>query len=337
MPHKRLRLSIFAAAASALLLAGCAASAPSPAAGPTESPSASASVYPLTIDNCGTEVTFDSAPERVLTIKSTSTEMLLALGLGDRIVASSFSDGPVSEQWADAAADVPVISDSVPGQEAVLEQNPDLVYAGWESNFSAEGAGDRAALSTLGLNTFVSPAACQEEGYQPNPLTFDDIFDEITQVGQIFDATDAAAALVADQRAALKAVEPAKGDLTALWYSSGSDTPFVGAGSGAPQIMMDAAGLTNIAADIDETWSSLSWEVVIEANPDVIVLVDSAWGSTEKKIGVLEANPVTAQLDAVKNKRYLIVPFPASEAGVRNVETVQSLVDQVKALDDAAN
>ena len=51
---------------------------------------------------------FEAAPERVVTIKSTSTEMLLALGLGDRIVGTAFQDGPVPDECADAAADLAV-------------------------------------------------------------------------------------------------------------------------------------------------------------------------------------------------------------------------------------
>ena len=46
----------------------------------------------------------------------------------------------------------------MPGQEALLGLEPDFVYAGWE-NFSADGAGDRAALHDLGIATYVSPAA----------------------------------------------------------------------------------------------------------------------------------------------------------------------------------
>ena len=65
----------------------------------------------------------------------------------------------------------------------------------------------------------------------------------------------------------------------------------------------------------------------------MIVLVDSAWGSKEKKISVLEGNPVTAQLDAVKNHRYLVVPFAASEAGVRTVSAAADLAKQLAALD----
>lgn len=329
MPVHRQRLI---AAATALLaasaIAGCAA-APAESA-PAEAAAPVASAYPLTIDNCGTEVTFDQAPEKVLAIKSTSIEMMLALGLEDRLIGTAFPDGEYAEQWASRGDGIPLISDKVPGQEATLDLEPDLVYAGWESNVTADGAGDRATLSSLGVNTFVSPSACQEPGYQPDPLTFDDVFADIEQIGAVFDVPDAAADLVSDLEERLDAVVPDERGLTALWFSSGSDTPFVGAGIGAPQMMMDAAGLTNIAADVDETWSSLSWEAVVDANPDVIVLVDSAWGSTEKKIGVLETNPVTAQLPAVVNQRYLVVPFPAGEAGVRNVEAVESLVAQLE-------
>ena len=329
-PH---RITAIAALGALVFLTGCATAAePAPPAA-DETAEATASVYPLTLDNCGTEVTFDAAPERVLAIKSTSIEMLLALGLEDRIIGTGFPDGPAAEEWAAAAESLPLISDRVPGQEATLDLEPDLVYAGWESNVTADGAGDRETLASLGVATYVSPSACQGAGYQPNPLTFDHVYDDIAEVGAIFDVPDRADALIASIKERLDAVTPDSRGLTALWFSSGSDTPFVGAGIGAPQMMMDAAGLTNIAADIDETWSSLSWEAVVEANPDVIVLIDSEWGSTEKKISVLEEHPATAQLPAVVEGRYLILPFPTAEAGVRNVEAVESLVTQLEALD----
>ncbi|MDF2807423.1 MAG: putative transporter substrate-binding protein, partial [Cellulosimicrobium sp.] len=164
----------------ALLLAACSSGTTpgdDPTAGGDAAPSggAAATTYPLTLDDCGFEVTFDAAPERVVTIKSSTTEMLLALGLGDRIVASAFADGPVPESLADAAADVPAVaeplSDQVPGAEAVLETEPDLVYAGWESNLTADGAGDRETLAQLGVATYVSPAACKAPEYMPDPLT----------------------------------------------------------------------------------------------------------------------------------------------------------------------
>ncbi|RZU63782.1 iron complex transport system substrate-binding protein [Microterricola gilva] len=334
-PHRRRVAGAVTAAATLALLAGCAAPASDTIGTAADEPAdTSQTGYPLTIDNCGTEVTFTAAPERVVSIKSTSTEMLLALGLGERIVGSAFGDGPAAEAWAAEAAALPVLSDKVPGQEATLELEPDLVYAGWESNLSAEGAGDRPTLAALGVNSLVSPAACKGEAYRPNPLDFDEVFAEITQIGEIFDVQDAAAELVAAQRAELAAVEPAGDGRSALWYSSGNDTPYVGAGIGAPQMILDALELENVAADVQDSWSPLGWEAIVAADPDVIVLVDAAWNTAESKIGLLESNPATANLSAVQAGNYLIVPFPAGEAGVRNVEAVATLNAQLESLGD---
>ena len=95
--------------------------------------------------------------------------MLLALGLQDAMIGTAFADGPVPHEYAAAYDAIPVVSDKVPGQEALLGLAPDFVYAGWESSFSADGVGDRAALTNLGITTYVSPAACKAEGYMPDP------------------------------------------------------------------------------------------------------------------------------------------------------------------------
>jgi iron complex transport system substrate-binding protein len=311
----------------ALLLTGCAASVAAPHTPPPDDLG-----FPLTIDNCGTEVTLDAAPERVVTIKSTSTEMMLALGLGDRIVGTAFQDGPVPEQWAADAADIPSLAPKMPNEESVLEVEPDLVYAGWESAFSPDAAGARDELAALGVASYVQPAACQSDE-QPTHLDFDEVFREIDEAGALFGVADTAAALVADQRAQLAGIEPASGSPTALWWSSGTDTPYVGAGIGAPQLLLETAGFTNIAADVDSTWSPLGWEAIIAANPDVIVLVDSDWNSAQHKMDYLAGNPATAAMAAVQQQRYLVVPFAASEAGVRSVEAAASLADQWRALE----
>jgi iron complex transport system substrate-binding protein len=305
-------------------LAGCSAATSKPAQQPQQSEAT------VSVDNCGTAVHFAAAPQRVVTIKSTSTEMLLALGLGDRIIGTAFQDGPVPDRWSAAAAKLPVLAERVPSQEAVLNAGPDLVYAGWESNFSATGAGARADLAALGVASYVSPSACGEPAYKPAKLGFDDIFAEIGEVSKIFRTDDTK--LLKEQRAELATVKPDARHLTALWYSSGSDTPYVGAGVGAPELLMETVGLKNIAGSIADTWTPFSWEAVIDANPDVIVLVDASWNTVAHKIQVLESHPATANLDAVKHHRYLTVPFAASEAGVRTVSAATDLAAQLAKL-----
>lgn len=335
------------------LLAACGTGeAAEPETGPTESTSAAPSptattptttpAYAFTADNCGFEVTRDSAPERIVTVKSAMTELVLALGAGDRLVGLAYQDGPVPTEHAATVADLPVLADRVPTNEAVLSVEPDLVLAGWESVFSADGAGERAPLTDLGVTTFVASSACTQAPYAPDPLTFEDVFTEITQVGDLLGTPEEAATLVAEQRTALTAVaterEAApKAPATALWWSSGSDTPYVGAGTGAPQMIMDEAGLTNVAAELAGGWGPYSWEAAAAADPEVIVLVDSSWNSAEKKKETLAANPVTAAMSAVQEERYLVVPFAATEGGVRNVEAVQTLVTQLAELRGTAD
>ncbi len=319
-----------------LALAGCAGSTTAGEA-PPEPPAATVAAatgdFPLTLDNCGVEVTLDAPPERVVTIKSSATEMVLALGAGDRVVGTAFPDGPAPEALAAEAETLPVLADKVPAAEVVLETLPDLVYAGWESNLTAEGAGDRATLAGLGVATYVSPSACKDPAYQPERLTFDDVFAEITEVAAMLGVPEDGDALVAEQRDALAAVARDDRGLTALWYSSGTDVPYVGAGIGAPQMLLDTVGLTNIAAGVQDTWASFSWEQVAQDDPDVIVLVDSAWNSADQKRELLAGSPATANLTAVREERYLVVPFPASEAGVRNVDAAADLAEQLAALD----
>ena len=326
MPRPRHRPAAAAAASAVTLLAGC---APAPAPMPAVPLDAAAPIA-----SCGVAVTPLQEPaERIVAVKSTAAELVVALGLGESLVTTAALDGPL------AGADAPTI-DGMPSREAVLDLDPDAVVAGWESAFAPEAVGERGQLQQLGVQTWVSPAACWST--EVPPLTWDALLGEFEQAGAALGVPDAGAALAAEQRAALEAIEPLEpgevlapagdGALTALWYSSGEDTPYVGAGSGAPQLVLDAAGLTNVAADIDETWATMSWEALAASDPDVIVLVDAPWHTAASKIERLLANPATAQLTAVQEQRFVTVPFPLAEAGVGSVTAVQTVTDAVRAM-----
>lgn len=336
-----MRTRILAASAAALLLlTGCgqatAAEQPPSTAEPTAA-EASVEATPtqpaaIALDNCGVNITVTEPPQRIVTIKSSALELVLALGAGDRVVGNAFSDGPVPDALAAQAQAIPVLAEKLPSREAVLALEPDFIFAGWESNFSVEGVGERPELQQLGVTTYVSPAACKAPEYMPKPLTFDDVFAGFTEAGELLGEPDAAAELVRAQQQQLSAITPDGRELTAVWYSSGKDQPFVGAGIGAPQMIMQAAGLQNAFATVEDSWVSTSWEAVAEADPEVLVLVDAAWNSAAAKIEYLKAHPVASTLQAVQNERFLIVDFPATEAGVRNVDAVETLVTQLGAL-----
>lgn len=358
--HRRHLLAPPLLAVIGALLAGCASGAAptaaatdsAPGTGAPSDPDAASGVVsaPFTADNCGTDVTVASPPQRIITVKSAMTELVLALGAGDRLVGTAYQDGPVNQEdplvsgevalgteqdVAALLADLPSLGERMPSREGVLALEPDLVLAGWESVFAADAAGERPGYADLGIATFVAPAACTQARYAPLPLEWSDVLAEVTQIGELLGTTPQAERVVTELQDHLDLAEQRRAELatdeapSVLWWSSGSETPYVGAGQGAPQLILTTAGLTNIAADLPGGWGPYSWEAAAAADPDYLVLVDSEWNSAEHKKELLAQNPVTAAMTAVRDEHYLVVPFAATEAGVRNVEAVHLLLDQL--------
>jgi iron complex transport system substrate-binding protein len=176
--------------------------------------------YPLTIDNCGFEVTFEERPDRVVVLDGSSiseTTTLVALGLDDSIVASAQRRQVRSEQpdLVDPIAAVPT-GDLAYGagaeevsRESILAAEPDLVISATSDSFStvvspAATGITREELAGLGIASYVTPVACDGQLYGGSS-SFDLYagYELIDDLGRMFDVVEAADALVADQEAVL--------------------------------------------------------------------------------------------------------------------------------------
>ena len=331
---RRAAARLAAAGLGLALLAGCSSASTAPSESATSAaPSPSTAAFPVSLENCGVTVTVDQAPTRAVTMNQGATETLLALGLQGSMAGTAYLDDAVSPQWQAAYEQVPVLSKEYPNQEKLLSVNPDFVAASYSSAFDAKAAGTRAELAELGIATYVSPFACEDKSQRAKP-SWDAIFGEITEVATLFGDQSAATTLITQQQEAVAKVSeaaPAK-DKTILWYDSGTKTPFVGAGQGAPQIMINALGGTNVFASLEGNWGDGSWEKVLEADPDVIVLADASWDTAEAKKKYLKSDPTLKDLTAVRNDAFLVIPFSATTPGVRNAEGVTSLAEQLAGL-----
>lgn len=90
---------------------------------------AAATEYPLTLENCGATVTFEKAPERAIGLGQNSAEILLLLGLEDKMVGTAFWPSKVMPQLAEANAKVKLLTVEFPTFESLLAENPDFVAA----------------------------------------------------------------------------------------------------------------------------------------------------------------------------------------------------------------
>jgi len=93
---------------------------------------------------------------------------------------------------------------------------------------------------------------------------------------------------------------------------------FVGAGEGAPNMLMREAGLTNVFSGEAGNWACVKVSSVIAAAPDVMVVVDAAWDTAASKIQWLYNDEEFCKLDVLKAARFVSIPFSATTLSPRN-------------------
>lgn len=133
-----------------------------------------------------------------------------------------------------------------------------------------------------------------------------------------------------DARLAALAAAPRGDDVTAFLFDSGTDAIFTSGSSGGPQGIFDAAQVTSATADIEDTWTEVGWERLAASDPDVIFFVDYPGQSYEEKVAVLEANPASRNLTAVREKRFVNLPYAmwvSSPLNIDAAEWVRSAVE----------
>ncbi|WP_024792867.1 ABC transporter substrate-binding protein [Tomitella biformata] len=286
----------------------------------------------ITLENCGEQITLDAPPSRAVTMNQGATESALSVGAQDQMIGTAYLDDEIAPQWAAAYAQIPVLAPAAyPSRETLLELKPDLVLASYSTAFDdKEGVGMRDSLSELGIATYVSPFSCEDKAKRL-PASWDSIASEIADYGTLFGQTAVSEEVNTQMRATLEQVSaaaPAQGK-TILWYDSGTDEPFVGAGGGGPQLIIDALGGVNIFADSTGAWDTMNWEPVLVADPDVIVLADASWSTADEKKAYLQNDPALRDLKAVRGDAFVILPFSTTTPGPRTIEGAIMAAEQL--------
>ncbi|NDK23012.1 ABC transporter substrate-binding protein [Streptomyces sp. TR1341] len=323
------------AAALCLLTAGCGSSSADKATGTTAA--ASVTGYPVTLDNCGVKETFAKAPSRVVVMNGASVaevSTLLALGLGDRIVANEQGYG-MSEVPGRAAAikklptgDVKLNDAYDIPREAMLGLRPDLVLSTTSYGFDQKnGFATRGQLKDVGANTYVSPRGCDQN---PSGMTIADSYRLLRDMGKVFAVSDRAEKLIAASEKNIAAVTAkVKGEkkpkvmvLFSNMSMGGNDFSSVVA-KGIYNDILARAGGSNAFENASRTsFADLSKEKVAATDVDALVV-----------IGYNDPNPAAyarkllkefPQWPAAKNDTYVTLSDsmylgPSNDVAVRKI------------------
>ncbi|MFK3794153.1 ABC transporter substrate-binding protein [Pseudomonas piscis] len=289
---------------------------------------AEATRYPLTITSCNREVTFKQAPRHALSHDINMTQMMLALGLKSRMVGYSGVSGwkAVTPQMSVLLDGLPELAAKYPSVETLLNANVDFLFAGWDYGMRVGGDLTPQTLAPLGINVYELTESCAFVMKRP-AASLDDTYNDLRNLGRIFDVQDRANALIAQMQEQVAQVQqdlPAEKPRVFL-YDSGEDRAMTSGRLGMPQALIDAAGGRNILDDVEASWTRVNWETVVERNPQVIVIVDYSEVTAEQKQRLLLDNPALQGVDAIKNQRFIVIPYVQATPGIDNVLAVETL------------
>ncbi|MBT0566849.1 ABC transporter substrate-binding protein [Williamsia sp. CHRR-6] len=327
----RFRIAHALSAIGLLLLTGCGADVKSAA------PS-SGSVPPVQVSNCGLQFTSDRVPSRVVTNDTGITEMMFALGLRDKLIGYTTYDGGVrdiaSSPWRGDFAATRTLGTSFT-REVIAAARPDFVFAGWNYGFRESTGVTPDWVRSIGAQPYQLTEACRQPGGGTRRgimRPFDALVADITNLGAIFRVPDRAAALVASFRKTLsesaKAQPEGAAPARVFVFDSADPAPFTAGRTATPdQIIADAGG-SNIFDDLNDSWTTVSWEAAAQRDPQVIVIVDYGTGpanAVQTKKALLEQHPLMSRTAAVVNKRYVVLPYAAMVESPRYAESTATI------------
>ena len=283
----------------------------------TEAPAATAtteSEFPVTVEAENGSVTIEDMPEAIVSLSSTATEMLFAIGAGDQVVAvddqSNFpEEAPVTD-----------LSGFTPNIEAILAHEPDLVVIGYEP-------GDLvASLDAAGVPVIFHNAA----------FTLEDTYRQIESLGVATGHVGEALSLSESIESDLVAIADETSDVPegTTYYHELDNTFYTATSSTFFGQIYGMFGLENIADPADEDGSAagypqLSSEYIVSADPDLIFLADVLYGESAETVA---ARPGWDVLTAVQEGNVIELDSDvASRWGPRIVDFAESVADAVEA------
>ncbi|MDR1105668.1 MAG: ABC transporter substrate-binding protein [Treponema sp.] len=276
----------------------------------------------VTITNGDRTVTFTKMPERVVAFNSYITENMLALGLGGKIAATSaMSPGntPLAE-FAEEYAKIPEIQRS---HEVAISYDPELV-AGQVSTFTDRSWGTVEMFLDKGINSYIISGTLAADE------TIDNVYEDLENLGKIFKVEDRARELIGQMKAKVAAVTRVTGGVAdkvkVFVMDSNNGNEIYTTSKGLESQLIELAGGINVTrGESPSRWFNTSVETLVERNPDIIIFNVYGTVPVEDKIAFINENPALADVTAVKNQNYVIIPLQNVMQDIRAADTVQTL------------
>jgi iron complex transport system substrate-binding protein len=283
-----------------------------------------------TVQSCDRQVTFDAPPKAAISNDVNLTEMMLVLGLADRMVGYTGISGwkTLDKDMTKGVEELPELSSKYPSKEVLIGADADFYFAGWNYGMKVGGDVTPETLEPFGIQVYELTESCIHVGTK-DAASMEDMYNDLRNLAAIFDISDRAESLIEGYQAELAMFleqQPALDVAPRVFvYDSGEDVPFTAGRYAMPSALIEAAGGTNIMGDVEKSWSTVGWEAVVERDPEIIVIVNYGEVTADQKREFIMSNPAFANLDAVRNDRFVVLEYIEATPGPRNIEAVKTL------------
>ena len=283
----------------------------------------------VSVNSCNRTVSFDSPPQRAISNDVNLTEMMLVLGLSDKMVGYTGISGwkTLDEEMRLGVKQLPELSPKYPTKEVLVGADADFFFAGWNYGMKVGGEVTPETLKPFGINVYELTESCIHI-MSKKKASMDDMYNDLLNLGLIFQIENRAKNIVDAYRSDLnnftKKLEPIAAKKVFV-YDSGEDTPFTAGRYAMPTALIEAAGGINIMDDFQKSWGTVTWEEVIDRNPEVVVIVNYGKVTAEQKRKFMMSNPAFANIDAVKNDRFVTLEYVEATPGPRNIKAIKKL------------
>ena len=283
----------------------------------------------VSVNSCNRTVSFDSPPQRAISNDVNLTEMMLVLGLSDKMVGYTGISGwkTLDEEMRLGVKQLPELSPKYPTKEVLVGADADFFFAGWNYGMKVGGEVTPETLKPFGINVYELTESCIHI-MTKKKVSMDDMYNDLLNLGLIFQIENRAKKLVDAYRSDLKKFTQKLESIPAkkvFVYDSGEDTPFTAGRYAMPTALIEAAGGINIMDDFQKSWGTVTWEEVIDRNPEVVVIVNYGKVTAEQKRKFMMSNPAFANIDAVKNDRFVTLEYVEATPGPRNIKAIKKL------------
>ncbi|WP_235008481.1 ABC transporter substrate-binding protein [Candidatus Halocynthiibacter alkanivorans] len=284
----------------------------------------------VTVQSCNRQVTFETPPQAAISNDVNLTEMMLVLGLADRMVGYTGVSGwkTLDERMRSGVKELPELAERYPTKEVLIGADADFYFAGWNYGMKVGGEITPESLAPFGIQVYELSESCIFVG-DKDKVSMEDMYRDLRNLGKIFSVSDKAEALISGYQAELASfsaeLDPTAEPLRAFVYDSGEKTPFTAGRYAMPTALIEAAGGVNIMDDFEKSWATVGWEAVVERNPEVVVIINYGDVTAEQKRDFMLSNPAFAEIDAVKNNRFVTLEYVEATPGPRNIEAVKKL------------